>query len=197
MSDKFIKTAICLVLFISVFACSSLGTASANTPNPANVEKEEQAVYSFFINPTDGPALILENTFTSMSDNDVEQTIEYIKSDLDGISKETINNFLNRNQESTKLSSTMDLDSPYILLTSEKLKEIASQPNWGQLLTERYPGSYGYTIFSRVGFNSTLDQALIYVGYVGGPLMGSGSYYLLEKQNGEWILKDQIEVWIS
>jgi hypothetical protein len=28
-------------------------------------------------------------------------------------------------------------------------------------------------------------------------LMGSGSYYLMEKQNGEWILKDQVMVWIS
>jgi hypothetical protein len=195
MTDKLIKTALCLVLFISLFACSEL--SSAPTPSAAEIEKEEQIVYSFFINPVDGPALILENTYTSMSHDDTEQTIDYIQSDLDDISKETLNNFLNRNQESTALSSTMELDAPYLLLTSEELKEIASQPNWGKILTDKYPGSYGYSIFSRVGFNNSLDQALIYVGFVGGPLMGSGSYYLMEKQGGEWVIKDQIEVWMS
>jgi hypothetical protein len=32
---------------------------------------------------------------------------------------------------------------------------------------------------------------------MGGPLMGSGFYYLMEKENGEWILKEQYMVWIS
>jgi len=48
-----------------------------------------------------------------------------------------------------------------------------------------------------VGFNKSLDQAILYVAQVAGPLMGSGSYYLLEKKDGEWILKVQANVWIS
>ena len=85
----------------------------------------------------------------------------------------------------------------YTLLSQEELAKISSQPNWNEILAEKYPGSSGYLLFSRVGFNRTLDQAVIYVGQVAGPLMGSGSYYLLEKQNGEWKILKVIGIWIS
>lgn len=195
MSDKLIKTAIALVLFISLFACSEL--SAAPTPSAAEVEKEEQAVYSFFVSGQSAPVLILEETSTNIGDDDTGQTIDYIKSGLKSLSNETIENYLARNPERTTLSSDMNLGVEYKLLSAEELKKISSGPNWGEVLSEAYPGSYGYTIFSRVGFNHKLDQALIYVGSVAGPLMGSGSYFLMEKQLGEWVLKERIEVWIS
>ncbi len=91
----------------------------------------------------------------------------------------------------------MNLGVDYVLLSREDLMKISSQPDWGELLNEKYPGTHGYIIFSRVGFNNALDQAVIYVGNVGGPMMGAGYYYLMEKQNGQWILKDQVMAWIS
>ncbi len=195
MTDKLIRTVIALVLFIGLFACSSLSTAPA--PSAAEIEKEEQAIYTFFLPDTGSPVLILEETSSDISSDNPDQMIDYVKSDLEDLSKETLNHFLEQNAQHTKLSADMDLGVEYKLLTADELKRIASQPNWGELLTQEYPGSYGYTIFSRVGFNNSLDQALIYVGSVGGPLMGSGSYFLMEKQNGEWRMMDQIEVWIS
>lgn len=196
MSDKLIKTAICLALFISLFACSSLSSPSAPVPSAAAMEKEEQAVYTFFL-PQEGVALILEGTSSGLSTDTAQESAHYIKSSLDDISRQTLDSFVERNQESSPISPTMDLGVEYKLLTYEELKRIGSQPNWGKLLTETYPGTNGYTIFSRVGFNNTLDEALIYVGSVGGPLMGSGSYFLMEKQNGEWIMKDEVMSWIS
>jgi hypothetical protein len=195
MSDKLIKTALCLVLFISLFACSELSSAPA--PSAAEIEKEEQAIYTFFVSGIPAPVLILEETSTNVGGGTAEETMNYVKSGLDDISKETIKNYLARNPERTKLSMDMNLGVEYKLLSSEELKKISSHPNWGEILSETYPGSFGYTIFSRVGFNKALDQALIYVGSVGGPMMGSGSYFLMEKQNGEWIMKEQIEVWMS
>lgn len=195
MTDKLIKTALCLVLFISLFACSEL--SSAPTPTAAEIEKEEQAVYAYFVSGIPAPVLILEETSTNIGSDNPQETMDYVKSGLSGISNETIENYLVRNPERTKLSTDMNLGVEYKLLSTEELKKISSQPNWGEVLSETYPGSFGYTIFSRVGFNNTLDQALIYVGSVGGPMMGSGSYFLMEKQNGEWLMKEQIEVWIS
>ena len=194
MSAKsFHKILIVPILFI--LACSIL-TPQA-TPTEADFEKEEQVVYSFFISAGEGPALILENTATGVSTGDVHQSLDYIKSGLPNLSKETLDNFLQRNAQPGPLSSEMDLNAEYVLLTTEELSEISGQPNWGELLAEKYPGSYGYTIFSRVGFNNSLDQAVIYVGSVGGPLMGSGFYYLMEKKNGEWVITEKIMMWIS
>ena len=197
MSDKLMKTALCVVLFISLFACSSLASSSAPTPSTAELEKEEQAVYDFFLPDTGGPVLILAETASDISSDNPQQSIDYIKSGLKDISQETVNSFVERNAQSSQLSSEMSLGVEYKLLGAAELKEISSQSNWGEVLTQKYPNSHGYTIFSRVGFNNKLDQALIYVGNVAGPMMGSGSYFLMEKQNGKWIMKEQVMSWIS
>jgi hypothetical protein len=123
--------------------------------------------------------------------------MDNIKSGLNGISNETVKSLIARNAQPSQLSPDMDLGAKYTLLSAEELSKISSQPNWGEVLANTYPGSNGYLIFSRVGFNKTLDQAVIYVGQVGGPMMGSGSYYLMEKQNGEWVIKQEVMVWIS
>ena len=91
----------------------------------------------------------------------------------------------------------MNLGVDYVLLSADELAQITSQPNWNEVLNEQYPNSHGYTVFSRVGFNSSLDQAVIYIGNVAGPMMGSGFYYLMEKENGEWVIKEQVMAWIS
>jgi hypothetical protein len=168
----------------------------AHQPSQADIEKEEQAVYAFFVNE-EGTTLILQNTSTGIADEYPRETINNLKNSLPGISKSTIDSYVERNTQPSQLSPTMDIGTDYILLSQDELTKISSQPNWNELLVEKYPGSNGYLIFSRVGFNRTLDQAVLYVGQVAGPLMGSGSYYLLEKRNDEWEIKKEIGVWIS
>ena len=188
--------ALFIVMLVPILLACSLFT-SAPAPSRAEIDREEQAVYAFFVGEGTGTSLILEETASGIGSDDIQQTREYLKSGLPDLSRETLNSFTERNQESTPLSQDMQLGVKYELLSHEDLAEISSQPSWNEILNERYPGSNGYLILSRVGFNHSLDQAVIYVGQVAGPLMGSGSYYMLEKQNGEWIIKDESMAWIS
>ena len=141
--------------------------------------------------------LILQDASANISANDPQKSLDYIRSGLPGLSDEALDNFVQRNQQSGPLAPNMELDVDYILLSTEELSEITRQSNWGEVITQKYPGSYGYTMFSRVGFNNTLDQAVIYVGSMAAPLMGSGFYYLMEKENGDWVIKEQVMAWIS
>lgn len=186
---------LCSVLLIPIIMACSLFTTT-DAPSRAEIDKEEQDIYSFFVGEYRAPVLILENTATDISMTEPQQTIDYIKSGLPGLSRETLDNFMERNEQPGTLSEDMDLGVEYILLSSEDLSATTSQPNWHEVMLERY-GTAGYTVFSRVGFNRTLDQAVIYVGDVAGPLMGAGFYYLLEKELGHWKVKEQIMVWIS
>ncbi len=195
MFIKLFKKVSVVLIAMNFLACATLVPPA--TPSAADVEKEEQAVYSFFLDDSDGPALILQETSSNISELTPQEMREQIKGSFKTVSKDTIDSYLVRNQGTTQLSPTMDLGVEYILVTSDQLSEITRQPNWGELLTEKYPGSHGYTIFSRIGFNNTLDQAVVYVGGVKGPMMGAGYYYLMEKQNGEWVIKEQVMVWIS
>lgn len=180
---------------LSFTACSFLTPAA--TPSAADIEKEEQAVYSFFVGGGERAVLILQNTSADISANDPQKSLDYIRSGLPSLSDEALDNFVQRNQQSGPLTPDMELDVDYILLSTEELSEITRQSNWGEVITQKYPGSYGYTMFSRVGFNNTLDQAVIYVGSMAAPLMGSGFYYLMEKENGDWVIKEQVMAWIS
>jgi hypothetical protein len=194
MHAKLFNRVLIAISLLLMLACSTLVPKPA--PSAAEIEKEEQAVYSFFVG-TKGPALILEDTATSISEMSPQELKQSIKSGFKSVSNETIDSYLARNAQPSQLSPDMNLEVDYTLLKADELAKISSQPNWGELLSQKYPGSHGYTIFSRVGFNSSLDQAVIYVGKVAGPLMGSGFYYLLEKKNGEWVIKEQNNVWIS
>ena len=193
---KLLKKSPIVLLALNLIACSVLTPPAMPTPRAADIDKEEQAVYSYFV-AENNKALILQDTSTNIANDDPQQTVDFIKSGLKGISTETLDNYLERNKQPSQLSPTMNLGVEYVLLSREDIMKISSQPDWGQLMNAKFPGTHGYIIFSRVGFNNTLDQAVIYVGNVGGPLMGAGYYYLMEKQNGRWIMKQQIMAWIS
>ncbi|MBI5952756.1 MAG: hypothetical protein HY865_13955 [Chloroflexi bacterium] len=138
-----------------VLACSLF--TPGPTPSAADIEKEEQAIYSFFVGAKVGTVLILRETETNISPADSKDIRDNIMSGFKDISRETVDSYLARNAEPSQLSPDMDLGTEYILLTLEELSQITSQPNWQEVLNEKYPGSGGYTIFSRVGFNNTLD----------------------------------------
>lgn len=195
MRTRFFKTVLILLLTSPSLACSLFTSTPA--PSQADIEKEEQAVYALFVGKSKGTALILQDTSTGLSDETPQQIIDNLKSSLPGLSNETIDSYVARNAQPSQLLPDMQLGVDYVLLSHEELAEVSSQGNWHEVLQERYPGSNGYLIFSRVGFNNSLDQAVVYVGEVAGPLMGAGYYYLLEKQNSEWTIKEETMVWIS
>lgn len=197
MLTKSLKTALALLLIPGILACNFILPASAPKPGAADIEKEEQAVYSFFVGGQTGTALILQDTSVGMSSTDPNESFDFIRSGLKGLSEETADSYLERNAKPSQLSPDMHLGTDYVLLSTDELASITSQLNWGEVLNKKYPDSHGYTMFSRVGFNNVLDQAVIYVGSMAGPLMGSGFYYLMVKENGEWIMKEQVMVWIS
>ena len=195
MSAKFFRTTLALLLASMFTACSFF--RSVPEPSRAEIEKEEQAVFSAFMPEGPGPALILKATSTSIGGEEPGEIRALIKNNFEGVSNDLLENYLARNAQPSELSPDMDLGVKYVLLSGEELSELTRQPNWGQSLVEKYPGSNGYLMFSHVGFNKSLDRAVIYGGRVAGPLRGSGSYYLLEKQNGIWLIKEETMVWIS
>lgn len=159
---------------------------------PTVIEQDEQAIYALFFSDFSGTiAIVREDTFGSSYPQDEQETRDYIKSNLSDISDETLNNYIERNTVSSKLPATMKLGVDYVLLSTPEFLEITSESNWGEILKEKYPGSQGCTSFSRVGFNNSRTQALVYVIRILGPLVGGGEYYLLEYNAGNWEIIDQ------
>ena len=194
MSRKLFKNVLATLLALMYVACSVFTPKPAQ--NPADAAKEEEAVYSSLLGE-EGMVLILKKTTTHISGNDPQQAMDSVKDGLKGITSDTISNFIDRNAQPSELSPEMNLGVNYILIDEDELASLTRQSNWGEAISQKYPGAHGYVMFSRVGFNRSLDQAVVYVGSVEGPLMGAGYYYLLVEENGEWNIKERIMVWIS
>jgi len=201
------------VLLILVTACAGQASTpivsppdskpAPQTPTPvisqADLEKEEQAVYASFFHGNMETIVIQEGTSTEWlpsSEDELKQRMDYIASGLPNASTETLDNFFQRNRQSTQLSPDMQLGIHYILVSADEFSAVMDQPNGWDAFHKKYSPS-GYMQFSRVGFNDTVDQAIVYVASIPGPMMGSGNYYLLEKKGGQWSIREQVLAWVS
>jgi hypothetical protein len=199
---KILFNLIYLIILSLVTACA--GQASTQVVSPpvvsqADLEKEEQAIYASFLKNSLEPIVIQKDTSTEWlrsSEDELKQRMEYIASGLPNASNETLDDFFQRNRQSTQLAPDMQLGVHYILLSTDDLSAVMDQPNGWDAFHEKYSPS-GYMQFSRVGFNDTVDQAIVYVGSIPGPMMGSGNYYLLEKEAGQWSIREQVLAWVS
>jgi hypothetical protein len=201
------------VILILVTACAGQASTpivsppdikpALQTPTPvvsqADLEKEEQTIYASFLKNSTETIVIQKDTSTGWlpsSEDEFKQRMEYIASGLPNASNETLDNFFQHNRQSTQLSQEMQLGIRYILLSTDELSAVIDQPDGWDTFHKTYSPS-GYMQFSRVGFNDTVDQAIVYVSSIPGPMMGSGNYYLLEKKAGQWSIREQVLAWVS
>ena len=190
------------IILILVTACA--GPASTQVVSPpvvsqADLEKEEQAIYASFLKNNPETIVIQKDTSTGWlpsSEEERKQRMDYIASGLPNASKETLHDYFESNRQPSQLSPEMELGVHYILLSAEELSAVMNQPDGWDAFHEKYSPS-GYMQFSRVGFNNTVDQAIVYVASIPGPMMGSGNYYLLEKKAGQWSIREQVLAWVS
>ena len=129
---------------------------------------------------------------------DTVQTLDYVLQNMHDVDPETKDSFRGRNDTAYPIRPDMDLGGPYTLLSQAGRNKIFGQNQSGwEIFYNRYPQAPGITTLSRVGFNSTFDQALVYIGTQSNWLAGAGYYVLLKKINGIWNIDQQVMTWIS
>jgi len=98
---------------------------------------------------------------------------------LEGLSTETLENYMSINLEKIKLKNI---------------------PNIDFVFTSEYDNSSNRSVHvsvSRVGYNKQKTQAIVTIGVVYAPLAGAGAIILLVKDGYEWKVKDTMMTWIS
>ena len=162
---------------------------------------EEQAVYASLLPKMyrNRGYVIMATTATGATGVDnTAQTLDYILQNLHGVASETVDSFRSRNDAAYPIRPDMDLGSPYTLLSQAGRNRIFGQNQSGwEIFYNRYPQAPGITTLSRVGFNASFDQALVYIGTQSNWLAGAGYYVLLKKADGAWSIDQQVMAWIS
>jgi hypothetical protein len=115
-------------------------------------------------------------------------------------SDDTVEHFNLRRQISCHLKAQLDTKIAYQFLSEAEYNRFFKKANlvaaW-EGFYKKYPKSSGFWNFSPVGYDSNGGEALVYVGHHCGGLCGTGHLVLLAKENGHWIVKNRIMLWIS
>jgi hypothetical protein len=190
-----------VLLAVLLVACNGRIPTPAPTPSTAQMDAEEQAVYAALLQKLYSASsyVLMDTTSTAPGGvTDTASTLEHVLLDMRQVDPLTAESFRLRNDSEHPLHAKMDLGSTYVLLSQTEMAQIFSQNQDGwQLFYEQYPDAPGITTLSRVGFNTTLDQALVYIGTMSHYLAGAGYYVLLNKVNGVWLVDQQVMTWIS
>jgi hypothetical protein len=113
---------------------------------------------------------------------------------------ETVEAFNQRTKASCQLKTSLDSSLTYTLVSDDDVSKLFKKgrgdDGWAKFYKE-YPKSSGYWDFSAVGYNKVGAEALVYVGHHCGFLCGTGHMVLLAKENGSWVVKNRVMLWIS
>ena len=108
---------------------------------------------------------------------------------------QTLDNYLLSNKGRQELK-IWNLGIDYVMVRNSDLPDSKFENFWDRFY-RKYPNSPGLMFFSKVGFNDRHDQAFLYMGRSCGGLCGGGEYVLLNKVNGEWVVSNEQELWVS
>ena len=113
---------------------------------------------------------------------------------LKDVSDSTLGHFAWVNAVQTTLPLDVNLTDA-VRVDYEK-ETVGSFGGWKRYY-EEHPRSVGKGLVSRVGFDETGTEALLYFGIQSRGLAGSGHFVLLRLQNGKWSEVERTMAWIS
>jgi hypothetical protein len=123
-------------------------------------------------------------------------SVDWLITSIPALEQETLNDFHVKNEEEYPLVDSFYLSEAIVLIREEAVTLHFEDKGWNEFY-QIYPFSQGIMTLSRVGFNSEMNQALVYVGNQAEYLGGAGYYVLLVKEAGVWVIHAEIMAWIS
>jgi hypothetical protein len=171
----------------------------------SDIIADEYAVYSAIVKAKFTSKLIVIHNITinasnpASSDGEYLQRCETLLSELPEVDQAMLADFRKKNKLPYQLSRSFDIGSKYVLISEKDIKRLGagehSRPNWAGF-DAKYPGSSGDILFSRVGFNSGMNRAVVYVVHgMCGLGCGEGMCIFLAKEDGIWKIKKGATLW--
>jgi len=126
----------------------------------------------------------------------MKSTKENEREVLDSTSVEIRDDFDKKNKAQCKLDPQIQPVDKIQFITFVEEQVNLPRANW-KAFYKKYPGATGYTMLSRIGFNSGRNEALIYLGNSCELLCGHGYLVLLRKHKGQWKVWKQGTIWVA
>ena len=175
--------------------CPAPGSSEAD-----GAHDEEYAVYAavlraMLLSAGTQQMVIRERTEAGIDLRDPTQ-LGFVQTQLPGIDQSLLDCYAARNGQSYRLADDFDLGVRIVLLSNDKFNSIFEGGGWDEFYRS-YPTSPGIVTFSKVGFSSDRQRALVYMGNQSDYLAGIGQMILLGLQSDGWVVLNQLMIWIS
>lgn len=174
--------------------------STAQTDNSKS-EVEDYAIYSVLIrrfftqDNVDSVVILGKTALRTMEKDNLKGTLDYVRGETErGISDDLIQAFQQANAKPKILEDHFNGTIKRVLITEEQARDLTAD-GWAKFLSQ-YPGR-GIITFSAVGFDKDRRRALVNASTQSGGKSGWSKYFLLEKENNEWVISDQVQVWAS
>jgi hypothetical protein len=109
---------------------------------------------------------------------------------------DTVADFERKARSSCVLKPQFGNTESYKVITQAELDKIFKEGDWEDFY-KKYPEAGGVWTFSRPGYNSSRNEAVLYVSHACGSLCGTGHLYFLTEQNNQWTVQNRLMLWIS
>jgi len=163
-----------------------------------DIDLQESSIYSLLLSQgPEGyivgiPIVIQEETEYYEVEN-----IKLLKQKMPSLENETFINYRTANQESQTINLSLSLSKPYDFVSESELDNLIDEYDIWDKFNQKYPEAHVYTFFSKVGFNTKGNQALVYMAHSCGGECGQGNMFFLVFVNNKWKIEGIYRVWIS
>jgi len=124
-------------------------------------------------------------------DGNMNKTLQYVKKGLSGVSPELLESYRARNKKEYTLGGRLPIKSDYIFVTPEDIRNSFRDKGWSSFYL-RYPEAGGILGFSRVAYNRSGTEALVFASCAKGGTNFFTCYYRLVKADGLWKVMGEV-----
>jgi hypothetical protein len=128
---------------------------------------------------------------------ELQETASQLRSELEKLEGETLEDFVAKNKVTHPIPPILLLEGQLKPMSDKDLMQILRDRDGWDRFRSIYPQSSGVVGFSRVGFNASVTQALVFAGKQVDKTKGQGGYTLFEKDDDKWQNIGTAMVWNS
>jgi hypothetical protein len=198
------------IMFFTILMISPYCTAKTDEIDPieyqvykAVIEKEylKQPGYIDMINrkekePLPKTIIIINQTISGATiDEPFDQVFNKIEGDYPSFPQNALKSWIIKNKNQYTLNDNFKFTVKHFLISEKQREESFLPTKWWDSFYKHYPNALGYFNLSRVGFDIDKKAAIVFVENLQDGKWGSGDFWLLKKEKGEWVCFKRVYVY--
>jgi hypothetical protein len=161
---------------------------ATSASNPPPLDADEVAVFAAVVRQhlqreAKGQVVGQESDTFKLSD----RALAAAKDTAPCLHADALQDFAARAKESTPLPKSALIEAGFLVPTiEERGKFFRRGGGYWEAFNAAFPRSKGILRFSHVGFSKDRAQAIVYVGWTAGLVLGSGEIFVLQRSGADW-----------